>query len=1019
MSKRDILRTVRSKKMRKDFEYMSRSEILVRIEKMQQSARYLSEKFGVDRLLHTHQHIQQQQQQQQQQQHLGMDPYSSSGQMGHHVVLVHRSNDEEEDDEEDDESRLDEHQQQHQYNDSEIDIGDSGSSSIATDFSAGGKEYLSRSEIVRAYNKRATDQADKSRANGSDSRNNYSDGVGSRTSASSSSSASSSRDRKATAVANGHNSWSSRASSIMNNPESVYVSREEVLRNLELNNNHMTPERPPKNAKRAPAPPLPAKGGGGGHGSWSSRASSILASHLMLANGKPGPAGGGGGGGSNKEPHYMSRAELLERLADIAYDTLSNHSAVQEGAADSDGGTLQQGEEEDEEEEESDSDASTVKGVAVARAKFQQKGEEFAKQEERAVLRAEVESSNNGPAKGRKISEKPAGNTSPKKSGDGGGNFFGLNKMLARMAPFSGGGNNGSNINRKPSISGGRNKPPPLPSKAAKIVKKAAAAIDNGGDGNVRSSGRKVAKGSSFSSSFSSSGGSGERSRRSDGGGSGRSGRRASSSRYSQDEDQDEEDGESDLHSMCSCSSCQSYSDLDYGEGGGGGGHGGDEEGDYSCSCCGGHSGAEEDGGGGIHDDERSSCFYSSSSGASSRYACGFFKGEIIYIQFFIDPSFASRATVVGEDVMREEAHVANERREKEQHRSRATVIVTRAEERRAKKDDRIERRSNMSSSSSSHSSSSSYSRGGGSDNMKHRHQHHNMTHTMHSAASASAGRDKSNSFTNVSDNVMRRRSSSPPSSSQEVYVVNGEEDGGFASSRESVKSSSSSSSSSRRREKAEPWNSVGEEEEDQDDGDQPLYEPVDAREIHRQRQARALRRHLREIASDWDDRINDLNTLRRGRVLRQLKRFLRERVDFDAPRNEINRQVGALLRRALDSNFEAFSDLNVGQMYIPMEEVQSKQQQQQQQQQQRHQLLGGRRGTKGHHGKVGPSALLTKDSNNTDYDTFGSIDSLIFEPKIVGSRKEIKEAQEAIDKQFQYLNQVPNFTIFKSHQLT
>ncbi len=366
---------------------------------------------------------------------------------------------------------------------------------------------------------------------------------------------------------------------------------------------------------------------------------------------------------------------------------------------------------------------------------------------------------------------------------------------------------------------------------------------------------------------------------------------------------------------------------------------------------------------------------------------------------------------------MREEAHVANERREKEQHRSRATVIVTRAEERRAKKeggDDRMERRSNLSSSSSSHSSSSSYSRGGGSDNVKHRHQHHNMTHTMHSAASASAGRDKSNSFTNVSDNVMRRRSSSPPSSSQEVYVVNGEEDGGFASSRESVKSSSSSSSSSKRRDKTEPWNSVG-EEEDQDDGDQPLYEPVDAREIHRQRQARALRRHLREIASDWDDRINDLNTLRRGRVLRQLKRFLRERVDFDAPRNEINRQVGALLRRALDSNFEAFSDLNVGQMYIPMEEVQSKQQQQQQQQQQqRHQLLGGRRGTKGHHGKVGPSALLTKDSNNTDYDTFGSIDSLIFEPKIVGSRKEIKEAQEAIDKQFQYLNQVGTQKILK-----
>ena len=52
-----------------------------------------------------------------------------------------------------------------------------------------------------------------------------------------------------------------------------------------------------------------------------------------------------------------------------------------------------------------------------------------------------------------------------------------------------------------------------------------------------------------------------------------------------------------------------------------------------------------------------------------------------------------------------------------------------------------------------------------------------------------------------------------------------------------------------------------------------PIYEPVDAREIQRQRNARALKRHLQEIASDWDNRINDLNTLRRGKVLRELKK--------------------------------------------------------------------------------------------------------------------------------------------------
>ncbi len=44
--------------MKKDFEYMSRSEILSRIEKMQKSAQYLSAKFGVDHLLAAHeQHL--------------------------------------------------------------------------------------------------------------------------------------------------------------------------------------------------------------------------------------------------------------------------------------------------------------------------------------------------------------------------------------------------------------------------------------------------------------------------------------------------------------------------------------------------------------------------------------------------------------------------------------------------------------------------------------------------------------------------------------------------------------------------------------------------------------------------------------------------------------------------------------------------------------------------------------------------------------------------------------------------
>ena len=55
MSKKEILKTVKSRQIRKEFEYMTHAEIIGSIEKMQLSAKYLSNKFGVDHLLqHNH-----------------------------------------------------------------------------------------------------------------------------------------------------------------------------------------------------------------------------------------------------------------------------------------------------------------------------------------------------------------------------------------------------------------------------------------------------------------------------------------------------------------------------------------------------------------------------------------------------------------------------------------------------------------------------------------------------------------------------------------------------------------------------------------------------------------------------------------------------------------------------------------------------------------------------------------------------------------------------------------------------
>ena len=78
----------------------------------------------------------------------------------------------------------------------------------------------------------------------------------------------------------------------------------------------------------------------------------------------------------------------------------------------------------------------------------------------------------------------------------------------------------------------------------------------------------------------------------------------------------------------------------------------------------------------------------------------------------------------------------------------------------------------------------------------------------------------------------------------------------------------------------------------------------------------KALKQHLRELANHWEHTIDDLNTLRRGQVLKELRRYLKEMVDLDnGSPEEIHKQVEVALREALDSNFEAISNVNIGQV--------------------------------------------------------------------------------------------------------
>jgi hypothetical protein len=236
---REILRKVNSKKIRKDFEYLSHNEILDQIEKMQKNAIYLKTKFGIGHLM----------------------PEQA------HVAMVHR-------------------EARRPGAEEESEVAESDGAISRASFVSGKEIYLSRAEILGNIHDGAR-KVEKERPKVPQA-------------------------RRAPAQ---HDSWSSRASSILKDPEAIYVSRVELLKKIDVGE-----ESHERSGRRR-------------HDSWSSRASSILAAveaeQATLAD---------------DEPLYISRVELLQKLQLKSLATLSAAS----GSA------------------ESDSDASTVKNVPAA-----------------------------------------------------------------------------------------------------------------------------------------------------------------------------------------------------------------------------------------------------------------------------------------------------------------------------------------------------------------------------------------------------------------------------------------------------------------------------------------------------------------------------------------------------------------------------------------------------------------------------------------------------------------------------
>ena len=233
MSKKEILRKVNSKKVRKDFEYLTHGEIIAQIEKMQLNARYLSSKFGINHLM-TH-----------------LDTEDNFPDSLDNII----DNDITETETEQSEDNL----------------------SVAS-FVSGKEIYLSRAEIL---NKLHHHKAGPDKQPGV-TRVNKSPITSEPAPAPSDHKVRSSRDH----VNNGklsparklhnHDSWSSRASSILKDPEAIYVSRVELLQ--KINVIEPSPRKGKSERKSPGAGPVekrerrPRQ-----HDSWSSRASSILA----------------------------------------------------------------------------------------------------------------------------------------------------------------------------------------------------------------------------------------------------------------------------------------------------------------------------------------------------------------------------------------------------------------------------------------------------------------------------------------------------------------------------------------------------------------------------------------------------------------------------------------------------------------------------------------------------------------------------------------------------------------------
>ncbi|XP_053651388.1 uncharacterized protein Patronin isoform X6 [Cherax quadricarinatus] len=117
------------------------------------------------------------------------------------------------------------------------------------------------------------------------------------------------------------------------------------------------------------------------------------------------------------------------------------------------------------------------------------------------------------------------------------------------------------------------------------------------------------------------------------------------------------------------------------------------------------------------------------------------------------------------------------------------------------------------------------------------------------------------------------------------------------------------------------------------------------------------LQRRVREII----DGQKQINTTTRNKVVQAITEHIQHlHLDNILDEEERNHEIRERLKEAMAQDWETLSNINLGHIYVPMEESSKSSK------------LGSR--------------------ENTDYDTFGSIDSLIFEPKVPAIKEALDE---------------------------